>query len=87
MNDGSCDPFYVDLKDDGNGDSPSEAQFNAMWHNIDKINNAMRVYGGSEMFGFYWLNDGWYGNIIEGGISNVMDPPGPVKTRGVTPLP
>ena len=87
VNDGSCDPFYVDLKDDGNGDSPTKEQFNAMWHNIDKINNAMRSYGGSEMAGLYWVKNLGYGDINDGGISNVMVPPDPINSRGVTPLP
>lgn len=69
VNDGSCPAFYVALRDKAGGEEmtwdeavarygegilPSEEQGRALANNRDKINNAMRAFGGTVMESDYW---------------------------------
>ena len=70
VNDDTCPAFYVALHDKAGGEEmtwdeavdqygesilPSEEQCRAMGNNKDKINNAMRAFGGTVMAGhWYW---------------------------------
>ena len=72
VNDGSCPAFYVALHDKagesmtwndavgryGENILPDESQCYAMANNYNRINKAMRAFGGSEMDDWYWSNAG-----------------------------
>lgn len=72
VNDGSCPAFYVALQDKPGGSMtwddavgrygenilPDESQCYAMANNYNRINKAMRAFGGSEMDDWYWSNAG-----------------------------
>lgn len=69
VNDGTCPAFYVTLHDKAGGEEmtwydavnrygegvlPSKEQCEAIGNNKDKINNAMRAFGGTVMDQWYW---------------------------------
>lgn len=88
VNDGTCPAFYVALHDKAGGEDmtwgeavarygegvlPSKGQGEAMIENEDKINNAMRAFGGTVMDKWYWGKEidssyAWYVNMTYGGV-------------------
>ena len=89
VNDGSCPAFYVALHDKAGGEKmtwdeavarygegvlPSKGQGEAMIENEDKINNAMRAFGGTVMDKWYWgkeydYSHAWYVSMIYGTVT------------------
>ena len=106
VNDGSCPAFYVALHDKAGGEKmtwdeavarygegilPSEEQCYAMGDNKDKINNAMRAFGGTEMDTGYWGKEesssaAWvvsmYYGTVNGGNKAYAN-----RVRAVAPVP
>lgn len=91
VNDGSCPAFYVALHDKpggsmtwnvavnryGEGILPSEEQCRAMGENRDKINDAMRAFGGTVMDYFYWGKEydssyAWFVYMYNGYVYNYI---------------
>ena len=104
VNDGN-EKFYIALNDEVNGKNmtweeavsifgenilPSEGQCRAMADNRDKINKAMRAFGGTEMdviywgkvrdFSYAWTVDMTYGNVYGNNMANNF------RVRPVSPV-
>lgn len=106
VNDDSCPAFYVALHDKAGGEKmtwdeavarygegilPSFEQCVAILRNRDKINNAMRAFGGTEMDKWYWGKEedsaaAWCVDMSSGIVGGSYKP-GTGRVRAVAPVP
>ena len=107
VNDGSCPAFYVALHDKAGGEDmtwgeavkrygegilPSEKQCYAMGKNSNIINNAMRAFGGTVMYEWYWGKEegsayAWVVSMSYGGVVFSYGKANSIRVRAVAPVP
>ena len=76
----------------GEGVLPSEGQCRAMGRNKDKINNAMRAFGGTVMDDIYWGKEddssyAWFVNMNGGFVLTIGTKGDTNRVRAVAPFP